>query len=394
LLSLKAYTKPLIAGIFIVFSCLGLARFAFGMVLPNMQLDLGMNATQAGIVGSANFLGYFAGLFVIAPFYAKFGPAKLISRALWTQALSMVLMAIAPHYLMAALFFSVTGFFGALANIGVMTYIAQVVPPHLKGRATGIVVAGIGLSIILSGAVVPLVEHFSAVSWRISWGFFAVCIACIGWFSFHVLLTFIPHHSAKATSDTLSLASIVRFGPFWRTGFLFFLFGMTAIMYMTFFVATAMNKWHVSTEISGTFWAILGLTSLFSGPIFGAISDRIGRYATLAILFGLQACAHTLLFLTLPSAWLFVSAALFGFSTWAVPSTMATLSSELFGASHTARVLGLVTLFFGVGQIVGPLCAGILTDYTGDFGTAFGFSSFFLVFASMFSWISKHKTKS
>jgi len=184
----------------------------------------------------------------------------------------------------------------------------------------------------------------------------------------------------------------VRFGPFWRTGFLFFLFGVTAIMYMTFFVATAMNKWHVSTEISGTFWAILGLTSLFSGPIFGAISDRIGRYATLAILFGLQACAHTLLFLTLPSAWLFVSAALFGFSTWAVPSTMATLSSELFGASHTARVLGLVTLFFGIGQIVGPLCAGILTDYTGDFGTAFGFSSFFLVFASMFSWISKHKT--
>jgi len=392
LLNLRTHTKPLFAGVFIVFSCLGLARFAFGMILPNMQLDFGMNATQAGIVGSANFIGYFAGLFLIAPFYTKLGPAKLISRALWTQAISMIAMAFAPHYLFAALFFIVTGFFGALANIGVMTYIAQVVPPKLKGRATGIVVAGIGLSIIVSGAIVPLVEQYSSVSWRISWGFFAVCIALIAFFSFKVLATFVPHDSAKATLDTLSLNVILHSAPFWRTGFLFFLFGVTAIMYMTFFVATAMSKWQVSTEISGTFWAMLGVTSLFSGPVFGAVSDRIGRYATLAILFGLQACAHALLFLTLPSAWLFVSAALFGFSTWAVPSTMATLSSELFGASHTARILGLVTLFFGVGQIFGPLCAGILTDYTGDFGIAFGASTLFLLFASLFSWSSSRKT--
>ena len=392
MLGLREHTKPLVAGVFIVFSCLGLARFAFGMILPNMQLDLGMNATQAGIVGSANFIGYFVGLFLIAPFYAKFGPATLISRALWTQAASMVVMTLAPHYLFAAFFFIVTGFFGALANIGVMTYIAQVVPPQLKGRATGIVVAGIGLSIIVSGAVVPLVEQVSAVSWRISWGFFAVCIAVIAFFSLRVLETFIPHHSAKATSDTLSLSEILHSAPFWRTGILFFLFGTCAIMYMTFFVVTAVTKWQVSTEISGTFWAMLGITSLFSGPVFGAVSDRIGRYATLAILFGLQALSHGLLFLTLPSGWLFVSAAVFGFSTWAVPSTMATLSSELFGASHTARILGLVTLFFGVGQIFGPLCAGILTDYTGDFGVAFGASTLFLLFASLFSWSSSRRT--
>jgi len=388
LLNLRAHIKPLFAGVFIVFACLGLARFAFGMILPNMQLDFGMNATQAGIVGSANFIGYFAGLFLIAPFYAKFGPAKLISRSLLTQAVSMMMMALAPHYLFAALFFIVTGFFGALANIGVMTYISQVVPPQLKGRATGIVVAGIGLSIIFSGAIVPLVEQFSMVSWRISWGIFALCIAVISFFSLRVLATFVPHHSAKPTLDTLSLRDILHSAPFWRTGILFFVFGTCAIMYMTFFVVTAVTKWQVSTEISGTFWAMLGITSLFSGPFFGALSDRIGRYTTLCILFGLQAFAHGLLFLNLPSAWLFVSAALFGFSTWAVPSTMATLSSELFGASHTARILGLVTLFFGIGQIFGPLSAGILTDTVGDFGVAFGVSALFLVFASTFSWIA------
>lgn len=385
-MTLRAHAKPLLAGVLIVFACLGLARFAFGMILPNMQLELGMNATQAGIVGSANFVGYFVGLFLIAPFYAKFGPAKLISRALWTQCLSMLLMSLSANYLWAAFAYSITGFFGALANIAVMTYIAQVVPPHIKGRATGIVVAGIGLAIVTSGAVVPLVEMALPFSWRISWAIFASLIAIIGVFTYATLKDFVPHHTSQKSADTLHLKDILAYSPFWRTGFLFFIFGMSAISYMTFFVATAVHKWQVSTEISGTFWALLGFTSLFSGPFFGMVSDRIGRYATLCILFGLQSIAHGLLFLSIPSFWLLVSASLFGFTTWAVPSIMTTLSSELFGSSHTARILGLITLFFGIGQMIGPLGSGMLTDFTGDFGVAFGFSAACLVCASALSF--------
>lgn len=390
-MTLRSHIGPLVSGILIVFSCLGLARFAFGMILPSMQAELGMNATQSGIVGSANFIGYFLGLFAVARFYATFGVAKLISRALWTQAFSMVLMAIAPHYLWVALAFIITGFFGALANIAVMTYIAQIVPPSIKGKATGIVVAGIGLAIIVSGALVPLIELTWPYAWRINWCIFALLIASIGFFTYKTLQSFVPHESHVKGSDSLSLRQIFMYGPFWQTGFLFFMFGMTAIMYMTFFVSAAVHKWGVSTEISGTFWAVLGVTSLFSGPIFGIVSDKIGRYATLGILFSLQACAHGLLALPIPSWVLFLSASLFGFSTWAVPSIMATLSAELFGTAHTARILGLVTLFFGIGQMIGPLAAGILTDATNDFGVAFGFSALCLIFASAFSWFHAKK---
>ena len=390
-MSLRQYTKPLIAGTFIVFSCLGLARFAFGMVLPNMQVDLGMNTTQAGIVGSANFLGYFIGLFTVAPFYKRFGLAKVISRSLWTQAGSMFLMAMAPNYIFVALCLVITGFFGAIVNISVMTYIAQVVPSHIKGRATGIVVAGIGLSVIISGALVPLIEQYFAVPWRISWAVFAFLILCIGLFTYRVLVEFVPHSSNHHIADSLNIKDIFTDIPFLVTGALFFVFGMSAIMYMTFFVAAAVTQWHVSIEISGTFWAILGVTSLFSGPIFGVVSDRIGRYATLGILFFFQALAQAILAFAVPPLFLLFSAGLFGISTWAVPSIMATLSAELFGASNTARILSLVTLFFGVGQIVGPLAAGIVTDATGDFKVIFGLSSIALIIASSLSFFGAKK---
>lgn len=387
-MAVRAHLQPIIAGILVVFACLGLARFAFGMILPSMQGELLMNATEAGIVGSANFVGYFVGLFFTARFYKRFGAATLITRSLLSQAASMLLMALTPNYWSAALIFAITGFFGALANIAIMTYIAQVVPAHIKGQATGLVVAGIGCAIIVSGLVVPALEFFPFPEWRLGWMIFAVLIVLVAWFAHGTLKAFPIHSSFSSDHDTLEFKTILTSRAFLKTGVLFGIFGMTAIMFMTFFVLAAVRKWGVSTEISGTFWSILGFASLFSGPIFGWVSDRLGRYKTLGMLFLLQAIAHVMLASTLPSSWLFVSAALFGLSTWAVPSIMATLSSELFGTHHTARILSLLTLFFGVGQIVGPLLSGMMIDMSGDFSVSFTTSAFCLVVAMIISWMS------
>lgn len=388
-MSLKAHAKPIFISLLVVFSCLGLARFAFGMILPDMQHELHMSATEAGMVGSANFIGYFIGLFAVAPFYAKWGASVLISRALWIQAASMMAMACAPHYSVAALFFTLTGFFGALANIGIMTYIAQRVPAHIKGRATGMVVAGIGFAIIMSGIVVPLLASFIEHPWRISWGFFASIIALIAYLAQGVLARFPIDSVHNQAQSLLSLTTILRSLSFWKTGVLFFLFGMSAIMFMTFFVVAVSEQWHASTTLSGTFWALLGVSSLFSGPVFGIVSDRLGRYKTLAIVFFVQAFSHACLALGLPLSWLLLSALLFGFSTWAVPSIITTLSNELFGSAYTARILGLVTLFFGVGQMVGPLLAGVTRDLTGSYTVAFTCSSLLLLSGVALAGISK-----
>ncbi|NLC28213.1 MAG: YbfB/YjiJ family MFS transporter [Campylobacteraceae bacterium] len=376
---LLLYKKSILIVLLGVFACLGLARFSFGMILPNMQIHLQMSATQAGIVGSANFIGYFLGLFVVGRWYLRFGVKTIIIRALSTQGLAMIAMAFSSHFIFAAMFFAIAGFFGALANIALMTHIAQIVPISIRGRATGIVVAGIGLAVIVSGVLVPLIDQFTELSWRASWIFFAFLVMLIAFLSHRYLAPNLgTDELKKEDTKTLPLQTIIRTCSFWQTGVLFFLFGLCAIMFMTFFVAAVEESWQFGSEISGIFWTILGVSSIFSGPIFGAISDRFGRHTTLGLLFTLQGVAHLLLVLSTHMAGTILSAFLFGLSAWAVPSIMATLSSELFGPFHTARILSFITLFFGIGQIIGPLIAGVLRDLTGNFTLGFSLSAFLL----------------
>ncbi len=341
------------------------------MVLPNMQIDLGLNTTQIGFIGSANFLGYLLGLFLTGKFYAKFGPSTLIKRSLLTQSFCMLVMAMSSNYLVASLFFGIAGFFGAMSNISVMTYVTQIVPKAIKGKATGVVVMGIGSSIIFSGMIVPLFDKFyDEFSWRISWFSFAIIIFSIA-FIIKKGLNFPLHVTAIKSSSSYSLKNTFSDTKFLQVAFIYLLFGVTYVVYMTFFVLAAEVKWQVSTEVSGIFWTLLGFASLFSGPVFGAIADKIGNYKTLSLIFFIQIIAHAILSFNSPITLVWFSALLFGLSAWGVPTIMAILSSELFGMSHTAKILSLVTIFFAIGQIVGPVGAGYIIDTFNEFSYAF-----------------------
>ena len=45
-------------GVAILFACLGLGRFAIGMLLPSMGQSLNLTYSQMGFIGTGNFIGY------------------------------------------------------------------------------------------------------------------------------------------------------------------------------------------------------------------------------------------------------------------------------------------------------------------------------------------------
>ena len=98
-----------------------------------------------------------------------------------------------------------------------------------------------------------------------------------------------------STNSNYSLKNTFNDKRFLQVALIYLLFGITYVVYMTFFVLAVEVKWEVSTEISGIFWALLGIASLLCGPIFGAIADKLGNYKTLSLIFLIQILAHAIL---------------------------------------------------------------------------------------------------
>jgi predicted MFS family arabinose efflux permease len=338
---------------------MGFARFAFGMILPNMQSDLHISTTVAGLIGSANFAGYFIGIIFASKIYAHFKTAPLISRSLFIQALSMILMTLFNNYLIISVLYFFTGFIAAILNIAIVVYISHAVPDKIRGKALGISVSGNGVAIIISGFLVPYLEQFYQTNaWRVSWVIFSLIIIAIS-FSIKYLLTYDVDHSVKSDEK---FYSYIKNTNFWKIASLYFCFGITYVVFVTFFVSAAIDKWSLSSQVSGMFWSTFGFICIFGGFIFGSIADKYGIFKTLILVFGFQAFSIFVLIFDTPSFALFISVFFFAISVWSVPTMIAMLCSEFFGLKKTAQVFSLVTLVFAVGQIIGPILAGYIYD--------------------------------
>src|SRR5262245_66358621 len=60
----------------------GFARFGYALLLPSMQQSLGWTYAQAGLVNSANALGYLCGALAVGPCVARWGAPRVVRLSL------------------------------------------------------------------------------------------------------------------------------------------------------------------------------------------------------------------------------------------------------------------------------------------------------------------------
>ena len=168
-----------------------------------------------------------------------------------------------------------------------------------------------------------------------------------------------------------------------------FLFGYTYVIYATFIVTTLVEERGFSETVAGNFWSWVGFLSLFSGPVFGTLSDKFGRKTGLVMVFIIQMLAYLLVALSLPGIFLYLSIGCYGIVAWSIPSIMAALVGDYVGPQKTARVFGFITFIFALGQIAGPAVAGFLAETSGTFSSSFLMASLFAGLAVVLSGLLK-----
>lgn len=376
----------LLSGIAVMFSCLGLGRFALGMLLPSMGDALGLDYAQMGLIGTANFIGYMISVFFAGRVSNRFGARVTIASGLLIVGLSMCSIRVASGLWTALLPYVLTGMGSGLANIPMMGLVAGWFARKWRGRAAGCMLIGNGLGIIFSGFLIPhLNRQVGMQGWRTGWLILGILSLVSAVFA-AVMLRNDPHRLGLAplgaeNSDTQDYKKKRLVGTqkkdapgvakLIRIGLIYALFGASYAVYATFIVTALVNERGIGEQAAGVFWSSVGLLSLCSGPLAGYISDRIGRFPALAIVFLQFTCAYLCALSGLPDLFLYLSIILFGLSLWGIPTIMTAAVGDMAGPARAASVFGFITIFFGGGQVVGPAVAGYLADLTGLFDTAF-----------------------
>ncbi len=368
-----------------VFCALGLGRFGYGMVLPAMQEQLGMTNTQTGALQSWNLVGYVVTVGLTGALAVHYGPRRVMTLALLVVGLAMLATGLASGFGGVAIGRFFAGVGGAAANVPAMGLITAWFAARHRGVATGIGVTGSSLGLIVTGPLVPVLLHrWGASGWRVCWLVFggfalAACVVCAFLVRNHpeekglglVGDGPLPPSLRSATRTRLDWGAVYRSRYLWQLATVYFAFGLSYIIYSTFFVKHLVRDIGMTTDAAGALWLKVGLVSTVSGFLWGTISDRCGRRFSLGAIFVLQGIAFLSMGATSARWGILLSAWLFALTAWSIPAIVAAMAADSFGTRLAPAALGVATIVFGLGQALGPYLAGMLADRTGSFAAAF-----------------------
>ncbi len=362
---------------------LGIARFAYGLLLPAMRTDLGWSYTLAGSMNTANAMGYFLGALATPWLMRRFGPSAL----LWVGAvLSSAFMGLSGFFTLPEPLLVqrlLAGVASALVFIagGLMAARLGTRYPRHAGLLLGLYYGGTGLGIVFSALVVPWVLEtahvqsepaFQLHGWR--WAWWALALACAAasavliWPA-RVMAQWSLPAPAPGASNAIFLWRDFGFGLAGYT-----LFGMGYIGYMTFVVALLRAQGSSALEVT-VFYALLGLAVVASSRIWANLLDRHADGRPLATLNALLGVATVLPALTQWWPLVLVSGLLFGGVFLSVVASTTALVRHNLPPAAWATGISAFTTVFAAGQIIGPTVVGWIADGPGGLSRGLVFSA-------------------
>jgi MFS family permease len=177
--------------------------------------------------------------------------------------------------------------------------------------------------------------------------------------------------SNKSQTSSVQWSAVYRNKAAWYLGIVYFFYGLSYIIYMIFFAAYLVKEMGMSPTWAGGLWASVGGLSVFCGIIWGSISDRIGRNKGAALAYLVLGLSYIIFALIKVNFGFYLSAVMFGLTAWSIPTIMAATAGDFFGPRLAPAGLGFITLFFGIGQALGPALGGYMADVTHSFTLPF-----------------------
>ncbi len=300
-------------GVALIALTYGLARFAYGLFLPEMREAFGLSSSVLGVIGAGSYAGYCVAVVVSLVYTARTGPRFMAVAAGVVAVVGMAAVAVAPAAWTLALGVLVAGSSTGLASPPMAEAVSRAIRKDLQDRANTLINCGTGVGVALSGPAALVL----AGQWRVAWAVFAaVGIAVLLWNA-----AVVPGKPAGEERDAggneereaprLTFSYLV--GP--RSLPLFaaaILVGVASAAYWTFSRDLVSGVGGLTSTGSTLFWTVIGVSGLAGGAA-GDLARRWGLTTVLRVSL-LSMAASIALLAVAPGALVlsYLSAALFG----------------------------------------------------------------------------------
>ena len=355
---------PALGGFLALAAALGIGRFVYTPILPYMVAGLGISKSEAGLIASANFLGYLLGALAAAGVAAPCGRRLWLLTALASSALTTGAMALDASMIL----FLVLRFTGGVASALVMVFASALVLDRLSAMNrpewTAMLYAGVGGGIAISALVVPDAAS-SGDDWQRPWlasGLISLALlAPIWWLA--------PAREEPSPATTTDGATIrTRIGGDRRLRRFILAYGLFGFGYVitATFISDMVRANPVLRPAEHLVWLWVGLTAAPSVALWTWAGRRWGHGRSFAVACLVEAAGVALSVLGGDVGLLLLAAGLLG-GTFMGITALGLVNARLLSTSHPRRSLALMTASFGLGQMIGPSFAGLLYDLLGSY---------------------------
>ncbi|MCG5258750.1 YbfB/YjiJ family MFS transporter [Cupriavidus gilardii] len=265
--------RYIFAGLCASLDSIGLARFAFTPLIPELIQAHWFPASSVIYLGAANLAGYVCGALIGRTVGARLGNERTL-RLMMVWITAAFLACAVP--LSFGWYFSwrfMSGMAGGVVMVLVAGTILPHVPPARKGAASGAIFLGLGLGIAGSGTLIPLLLQLGLAQTWIGLGILSALLTAASWFAWPPRQ--LDRHPTAAVKAAASAKSHFG-GAVWMLYLQYALMATAAVVPMVFLVDFIARGLGAGTHLGAVFWAIYGLGAIAGPPLYGFLADRLG----------------------------------------------------------------------------------------------------------------------
>lgn len=371
--------KVLFAGICSFIVTVGVARFSYTSLLPIMQAETWLNEAAGGWLATSIYLGYMCGVLLAANTNSLERKYFLLRLYLLLSIVTSFAMVWTDNIIVWSILRFVAGVSGSGGLILASGLILKWLIKNKHRGELGIHFMGAGISIVCTALLVEWMDSLT-LNWQSQWLGFAVMAAIFtipAWF-------WLPNpgpDNASQGMDTSLDKPPTRFFLLLMLG-AYFCAGYGYVVSTTFIVDIIERQEGMAGQ-GQIIFLLIGLAAIPASILWDRVARNIGYVKALLIAYLVQVIGIILPALMPNMLGAVMSALLFGGSVIACVSLVLTMAGRMY-PSNPAKMMGKMTLAYGVAQIIAPVLTGVLAQQIGDYYMGLYLAAGFMLLGSLF----------